>query len=149
VIDPPSKPDAQTPDKVIVDEPKILCANGTVKNGDCTCKRTDKKVKAGKNAWRCVKVVVDPKPVKPTVSEPKISCANGSVKNGGCACARTDKKVKTGKNAWRCVRAVVDPPKNKNSGKTSGGNSKRKTNAKFSAPAKPKTMKRPLTLAPR
>jgi len=113
VIDPPRKPDAPTPDKVIVDEPEIRCANGTVKNGDCACARTDKKVKAGKNAWRCVKVVVDPKPVKPTVSEPKISCANGTVKNGACACNRTDKKVKAGKNAWRCVKVVTDPPKNK------------------------------------
>jgi len=153
VIDPPRKPDATTPDKVIVDEPKIRCVNGTVKNDACTCKRTDKKVKAGKNAWRCVKIVVDPKPVKPTVSEPKISCANGSVKNGSCMCARTDNKVKAGKNAWRCVRVVADPPRNKNSGRTSGSNNKRKTNATFSAPAKSKSksksMRRPLTLAPR
>jgi hypothetical protein len=60
VIDPPRKPEASNPDKGTVSEPKISCTNGTVKNGTCSCARTDRKVKAGKSAWRCVKVVVDP-----------------------------------------------------------------------------------------
>ena len=79
-----------------------------------------KPVKAGKNAWRCVKDVVDPKPVKPTVSQPKIACAGGTVRNGACACDRGEKPVKAGKNAWRCVKiAVIDPPRNKDSGNRS------------------------------
>ena len=44
--------------KPTVSEPKISCAGGTPKNGTCTCARTHKLVRAGKNAWRCVKVVV-------------------------------------------------------------------------------------------
>jgi hypothetical protein len=76
-----------------------------------------KPVKAGKNAWRCVKVAVDPKPDKPTVSQPKIACAGDTVRNGACVCARSEKPVKAGKDAWRCVKvAVIDPPRNKDSG---------------------------------
>lgn len=128
VSDPPREPDAPKPDKTIVSEPSISCANGTVKNGDCACARTDKKVKVGKNAWRCVGVVVDPKPLKPAVSEPKISCAGGTVKNGGCVCALTDKKVKAGTNAWRCVKtAVTDPARKKDSANSSGAKIKSKT----------------------
>jgi|GEM_PF-5484738 len=145
VIDPPRKPEAPKSDKT--SEPKISCANGTIKNGACTCKRTHKKVKAGKNAWRCVKVAVDPKPVKPTVSKPKIRCANGKVRNGACLCARTHKKVKAGKNAWRCVRA--DPPKNKGvktpSAKTNG---KAKSSAKTVKP-KSRAVRRSSSLAAR
>jgi hypothetical protein len=69
-----------------------------------------KRVKVGKNAWRCV---IDPKPEQPTVSDLKISCAGGAVRNGACTCARTHKPVKAGKNAWRCV--AVDAPKDKGS----------------------------------
>jgi hypothetical protein len=84
------------------------------------CERTMKPVKAGKNAWRCVKVAVDPKPDKPTVSQPKIACAGGAVRNGACVCARSEKPVKAGKDAWRCVKvAVIDPPRNKDSGNRS------------------------------
>ena len=124
VIDPASKPDAQIADDIVVTGSRISCANGTVKNGACTCARTDKPVKAGKNAWRCVKsVVVDPprkpdqpKPDQASVSQPKISCANGTVKNGACTCARAYKPVKAGKTAWRCVKVVdADPPRNKTS----------------------------------
>jgi hypothetical protein len=64
VVD-PVKPDLQKPDKpsiVVVDppRPKISCAGGTVRNDACNCTRTHKPVKAGKNAWRCVKAVADP-----------------------------------------------------------------------------------------
>jgi len=149
VVDPPRKPEAPMPDKVIVDEPKIRCANGTVKNGDCACNRTDKKVKAGKNTWRCVKVVVDPKPVKPTVSEPKISCANGTVKNGACACNRTHKKVKAGKNAWRCVKVVTDPPKNNKGFNASSKTKGKAKSSKKTATPKSRAGRRALTLAPR
>ena len=144
---PDTRPDSQQPDKpgkIVIDpprqtdddepEPKISCAGGTVKDGTCTCARTHKPVKAGKNAWRCVKVAVDPKPEKPTVSEPKISCAGGTVnKNGACTCARTHKPVKAGKNAWRCINvAVIDPPRNKDSANSSGAKIKadKKSSAK-------------------
>jgi len=112
VVD-PVKPDEQKPNKATVSEPKLTCANGAVKKGACSCEPNFKPVKAGQNAWRCVRSVADPKPVKPTVSQPKISCANGTAKNGACNCDRTHKPVKVGKNAWRCVRVVADPPKNK------------------------------------
>jgi hypothetical protein len=46
------------PDKITVTEPKISCAGGIVKNGACTCARTHKPVKAGQNAWRCVRTMV-------------------------------------------------------------------------------------------
>jgi hypothetical protein len=130
---PETRPDAQKPDgpgKIVIDpprdsggskpEPTIACAGGTVKGGACVCERTMKPVKAGKNAWRCVKVAVDPKPDKPTVSQPKISCAGGTVRNGGCVCGRGEKPVKAGKDAWRCVKiAVIDPPRIKDSGNRS------------------------------
>ena len=88
-----------------------------------------KLVKAGKNAWRCVRSVADPKPEKPIVSEPKIVCAMGTVKNGACTCARTHKVVKTGKNAWSCVKAVVDPPRNKGNAKVEVKTAPKKTAA--------------------
>ncbi len=126
VIDPPRQIDEDEP------EPEISCAGGTVKGGDCVCDRTHKAVKTGKNAWRCVKVVVDPKPDKTTISDPKISCAGGTVRGGACTCARTHKPVKAGKNAWRCVKVVViDPPRNKDSAHSSGA--KIKADAKSSA----------------
>jgi len=56
----PRKPGAPRADKGKVAEPRIVCANGTVKNGACACARTDKKVKIGKNAYRCAKFVADP-----------------------------------------------------------------------------------------
>jgi hypothetical protein len=84
-----------------------------------------KPVKAGKNAWRCVKVAGDPKPDRPTVSQPKISCGGGTVRNGACACDRGEKPVKARKNAWRCVKAVVsDPPRNKDGGNRSDARGK-------------------------
>ena len=109
VVD-PVKPNPQQPDKpsiVVVDLPRptISCANGKVKGDACECEPHFKPVKAGKNAWRCVRSTVDPKPEKPIVSEPKISCAGGTVKNGACTCARTHKPVKAGKDAWRCTRS--------------------------------------------
>ena len=126
---PDTRPDPQKPDKpgkIVIDppretnEPTIACAGGAVRDGACVCERTMKPVKAGKNAWRCVKVAVDPKPDKPTVSQPKIACAGGTVRNGACACDRGEKPVKAGKNAWRCVKiAVIDPPRNKDSGNRS------------------------------
>ncbi len=102
VIDPPRKPEAPKPDKITVSEPKISCANGTVKNGSCACARTHKKVKAGKNAWRCVRAVADPPknktggkklevktaPKKPAM--PKRS--NLKKANGGKGKAKTAKK---------------------------------------------------------
>jgi hypothetical protein len=95
--------------------PTISCANGKVKGDACECE-PHFAVKAGKNAWRCVRSTVDPKPEKPIVSEPKISCAGGTVKNGACTCARTHKPVKAGKDAWRCTKVVVvDPPKERGS----------------------------------
>ena len=112
---PDTRPDPQQPDKpgLTVVDPKINCTGGTVKDGACVCERTHKPVKAGKNAWRCVQSVVDPKPLKPTVAEPKISCAGGTVKSGACTCARTHKPVKAGNHAWRCVKVAIDPPKTK------------------------------------
>jgi hypothetical protein len=112
----PVKP--EQPNTAVVDPVKISCANGVVKDGACECEPHFKPVKAGKNAWRCVRSTVDPKPEKPVVSEPKITCAGGTVKNGACTCARTHKPVKAGKDAWRCVKTVVvDPPKDKGNAK--------------------------------
>jgi hypothetical protein len=112
---PDTRPDPKDQDKpgLTVVDPKINCTGGTVKDGACVCERTHNPVKAGKNAWRCVQSVVDPKPLKPTVAELKISCAGGTVKNGACTCARTQKPVKAGNHAWRCIKAVIDPPKTK------------------------------------
>ena len=61
VADPPRKPEGPKADKGKTDAPKLVCANGTVRGDACSCARTDKKVKIGKNAFRCVtSVVVDP-----------------------------------------------------------------------------------------
>jgi hypothetical protein len=112
-LTPDPRPDPQAPEKpvVVIDPPlpQIRCSGGAVKDGTCVCEPAFKPVKAGKDAWRCVRTVVDPKPVKPTVSEPKISCSGGAVKNGACVCEPAFKPVKAGKDAWRCVRTVVDP----------------------------------------
>jgi hypothetical protein len=63
---PETRPDSDTPRApvVVIDPgPQISCAGGIVKKSDCLCPRTHKRVKAGKNAFRCVrKVVVDPAP---------------------------------------------------------------------------------------
>jgi hypothetical protein len=69
-LTPDTQPDPQKPDKpgkIVIDpprdtnEPTIRCAGGAVKDGAFVCERTMKPVKAGKNAWRCVKVaVIDP-----------------------------------------------------------------------------------------
>jgi hypothetical protein len=85
-----------------------------------------KRIKAGKNAWRCVG---DPKPEKPIVSEPKISCARGKVVNAACVCDRKDKLTKTGKNTWACVKVVVDPPRNKDKAKVEVKTAPKKTAA--------------------
>jgi hypothetical protein len=62
VIDPPRPPGSHQVDEIIVTGSRISCAGGTVKNGTCDCPRTHEPKKAGKNAFRCVKVVVDPVP---------------------------------------------------------------------------------------
>jgi hypothetical protein len=113
-LTPDTRPDPQAPEKpgtLVADPsgPAISCSGGAVKNGACVCEPAFKPVKAGKDAWRCVRTVVDPKPLKPTVTEPKISCSGGAVKNGACVCEPAFKPAKAGKDAWRCVRAVVDP----------------------------------------
>jgi hypothetical protein len=115
IVDPvkPESPDGPEGHTATVSDPKISCANGLVKNGACDCEPHFKPVKAGKNAWRCERSTVDPRPEKPIVSESKIVCAVGTVKNGACTCARTHKLVKKGRNAWSCVKVVVDPPRNK------------------------------------
>ena len=110
VIDPPRKPEAPKPDKVTVSEPKISCANGTVKNGDCACARTHKKVKAGKNAWRCVKTIADPPKSKGSANKLEVKTApkkpatlkrsNANNANGGKGKAKTAKK----QNGFSAVR---------------------------------------------
>ena len=115
VVD-PVKPGPQKPDKpsvVVVDpkpvvsEPKIACANGKVKDGACTCEPHFKPVKAGKNAWRCMRSTADPKPEKPIVSEPKISCAGGKAIKDKCVCGKDMKPVKVSKDAFRCAKATA------------------------------------------
>jgi hypothetical protein len=60
VIDPPhGSSDPDRPGK-IVDPPRLSCAGGTPRYGQCQCPSTHKAVRAGKNAWRCVRAVVDP-----------------------------------------------------------------------------------------
>ncbi len=64
----PQRPDK--PGKIVTDpprqtdepKPEISCAGGMVKNGACTCARPHKPVKAGTNAWRCVRVAVSDPP---------------------------------------------------------------------------------------
>jgi hypothetical protein len=128
IVDPvkPEKPSTAVGDPV---KPVISCANGVVKDGTCECKPHFKPVKAGKNVWRCVRSVADPRPETPVISEPKISCAMGTVKNGACSCARTHKLVKKGKNAWACVKVVVDPPRNNDKAKVEAKTAPKKTAA--------------------
>ena len=97
---PKPRPTAKEPKSVApTPKPKITCANGTVKDGACVCPRAHKRVKAGANAWRCVKTIVIEPPKVP------IGCINGQVKNGTCVCPSAHTRVKVGTNAWRCVRA--------------------------------------------
>ena len=136
----PVRPDGPRPEKpgtAVADPPRptISCVNGVVRNGACECQSGYKPVKAGKNAFRCMKTVVidpprkpgEPKPDKVTVSQPKISCAGGIVKNGACTCARTHKPVKAGKNAWRCIKVVADAPRNKGKAKVEVKTAPKKT----------------------
>jgi hypothetical protein len=117
---PETKPDPKKPDKpgltVIDPEPPITCAKGKVKNDACVCGRGREPVKAGANAWRCVKTAVTDPPKTNTLSAStatkEITCVKGKVEDGACTCASTHKPVKTGKNAWRCKKiAATDPPK--------------------------------------
>jgi hypothetical protein len=128
IVDPvkPDKPDELEGHTASVSAPKISCQNGAVIRGACVCEPTMKRIKAGKNAWRCVG---DPKPEKPIVSEPKISCARGKVVNAACVCDRKDKLTKTGKNTWACVKVVVDPPRNKDKAKVEVKTAPKKTAA--------------------
>jgi hypothetical protein len=143
----PVKPDGPKPEKpgtAVVDPPRptISCVNGGVRNGACECEATMKPVKAGKNAWRCVRSTVDPKPEKPIVSEPKISCARGKVVNGACTCDRTHKVVKTGKNAWSYVKVAVDPSRNKAKAKVEVKTAPKKTRLRSLAnPRSPRATK--------
>jgi hypothetical protein len=134
-LTPETPSDPQKPGTAIVDPVKISCANGKVKGGACECEPYFKPVKAGKNAWRCVRSTADPKPETPIVSEPKISCARGKVVNDTCKCAKTDKLAKTGKNAWACVKVVVDPPRNKDKTKLEVKTAPKKTAAPKSSNA--------------
>jgi hypothetical protein len=115
---PETKPDPKRPSgpglAVIDETPAISCANGKVKKGACVCTATQKPVKAGDNAWRCVKIVVSdpPKADASSGGAPKkeIACVGGKVKAGACVCGPKQKVVKTGKKAWRCVKIVaIDP----------------------------------------
>jgi hypothetical protein len=101
----PVKPDKQS--IVVVDPPRptISCANGKVKGNACECEPHFKPVKAGKNAWRCVRSTADPKPEKPIVSEPKLTCAGGKVAKGACLCGKGFKPVKVSQDAFRCAKA--------------------------------------------
>jgi hypothetical protein len=68
-----------------VSQPKIACAGGTVRNGACVCGRGEKPVKAGKDAWRCVKIaVIDPPRIKDSGnrSDARVKGNNKSVKIG-------------------------------------------------------------------
>jgi hypothetical protein len=111
---PPTQPDPVVPSgpgRVVVDPPRTaepVCAGGKMQYGKCTCDRAENLVVTGKNAWRCVKVVVDP--LRPP--QPKLACAGGKVQYGKCTCARDFNPVATGANAFRCVRtATVAPTK--------------------------------------
>ena len=116
---PDTRPNPKKPDKPVltVVDPPLICTNGIVKDGACVCVRTHKPVKAGWNAWRCMKtVVIDPPKTGAASSlEQQISCTHGAVSNGACTCARAHKPVLAGKNAWRCVNVVVSDPPNKGS----------------------------------
>jgi hypothetical protein len=75
---PETKPDPKAPSgpaKAIVTEPKISCAGGEVENGKCKCEANFKPVKAGKKAWRCVKVAAVDGPKK---KKKKAKASNGA-----------------------------------------------------------------------
>ena len=97
-LTPDPRPDPQKPDKpgLSVADPKISCAAGAVKNGACTCARTHKPVKAGKNAWRCVKsVVIDPPKNKNSANKLEVKTAPKKTANpagGSKAKGKTAKK---------------------------------------------------------
>jgi hypothetical protein len=61
--------------KPTISQPKISCANGTVRNGACVCARNQKPVKAGKSAWRCVTVLSDPPTGKHKADKLKVKTA--------------------------------------------------------------------------
>ena len=100
------KPEAPKADSGSADAPKLVCANGTVRGDSCFCARTDKKVKTGKNAFRCVKsVVVDP--VRPkdgsktsgakikgdTKPEAKSDAKPPKLKGGGAGASNTSSRL--------------------------------------------------------
>jgi hypothetical protein len=61
VIDPPRTPSGSGNPGKVVDPPRISCAGGAVRNGQCFCPPRLKAVQAGNNAWRCVSAVaLDP-----------------------------------------------------------------------------------------
>ncbi len=66
------------------------CLGGDVRKNTCLCSPNKKRVKIGKNAFRC-------KPKKPS-----IICQGGHAKPGGCVCPRRTKKVQLGPNRFQC-----------------------------------------------
>ena len=71
-----------------------------MKNGSCTCARTHKAVKAGKNAWRCVAAVppktkfeVKTAPKKTVAPKPATPNKLMGVKAGGKVKAKTAEKA--------------------------------------------------------
>jgi len=65
-LTPETRPDAKDPRAPVVvsdPSPPLTCADGVIKDDACLCPRTHKRVKAGDNAYRCVRTaVVDPAP---------------------------------------------------------------------------------------
>ncbi len=143
VVDPPRTPPGTGPN-VIVDPVRIVCLRGTVRNAQCFCPRRHKKVRFGKNKWRCDRVVVDPPRTPPStgpkvIADPprRISCRNGVVRNKTCYCSRDRKKVRVGRNAWNCVKkARVVPPKK-------GGSSVNSGKPKFKVAPPARTLQKP------
>jgi hypothetical protein len=109
-------PEPRGPGRVVAEPPdsgpgpRVSCAGGVVRDGECLCPRTHRAVQAGREAWRCIRiVVVDPPRPSVVTPQPKISCAGGTVRNGKCDCERGFNAIAAGNNAFRCVRVVTLP----------------------------------------
>ncbi len=101
--------------------PKLVCLGGKISKNKCFCPARKKKMKFGKNKYRCLNNVLKPKspkrPFKPGIKVaplPKIVCLGGKVSRNKCFCPSGFKKKVIGKHAYRCIkRASFNKRKNK------------------------------------
>lgn len=80
---------------------RVTCRGGAVRKGQCYCRRGQKRIRIGRNAFRCRSRIVD--------DRPSVTCRGGTVSRRGCVCRRGATRIKTGRRSYVCKTQVADP----------------------------------------